>query len=70
MGTFVETAIVDTICRLPTKENKLTFSVSVCSKQMEVSRFRFSSQQTNGSCHCPLVPFSVWGISETWRHGH
>jgi hypothetical protein len=29
-----------TVYRLPTKENKLPFSVSVCSKQTEVGRFR------------------------------
>ncbi len=30
-----------TICRLPTKENKIPFSISVCSKPTEVCRFRF-----------------------------
>jgi hypothetical protein len=57
-----------TIYCLPTKKNKLPFSVSVGSKQTEV-------------CHFPLLiaankrqPFSVtsvfvWGILETWRHG-
>ncbi len=41
MGTFAETAIVDYRYFLPTKENKLPFSVSVCSKQTEVCRFCF-----------------------------
>jgi hypothetical protein len=41
MGTFAETAIVDLVYRLPTKKNKLPFSISVCSKQTEVCRFRF-----------------------------
>jgi hypothetical protein len=26
-------------------------------------------QKTNGSCHFPLVPFFIFGILETWRHG-
>jgi hypothetical protein len=42
MFTFAEAAIVDTVYRLPTKENKLSFFVSVCSKQKEVCHFRFS----------------------------
>ncbi len=61
-----------TICRLPTKKNKLPFSASVCRKQMEV-------------CHFPLLiaankrqPFSVTSVfrlrnsgnMETWRHGN
>jgi hypothetical protein len=40
MGTFAETAKLFTVDRLPTKENKLPFSVSVCSKQTEVAVFR------------------------------
>jgi hypothetical protein len=40
-----------TIYNLPTKENKLQCSVSVCSKQMEVCHFHFPHlQPTNGSC--------------------
>jgi hypothetical protein len=57
MGMVPETANVDH--RLSTKENKLQFTVSVCSKQMEVFRSVFRLQQTNGSCHFPLVPFSA-----------
>ncbi len=62
-----------TIYHLPTKENILPFSISVCSKHMEVCCFRFlfaankrklavsffHLQQTNRSCHFPLVPFSI-----------
>jgi hypothetical protein len=40
MGTFAETAIVDTV-HLLTKENNLPFSVSVCCKKKEVCRFCF-----------------------------
>jgi hypothetical protein len=43
-GTFSETAIV--VYRLPTKENKLQFFVSVCSKQTKDCRFHFRLQQT------------------------
>jgi hypothetical protein len=51
MGTFAETAIVDYVYRLPTKENKfrfvpfaettrsLPFPLSICSKQTEVAIF-------------------------------
>jgi hypothetical protein len=31
-----------TVYRLPTKQNKLPFSLSICSKQMEVLPFQFS----------------------------
>jgi hypothetical protein len=41
MGTFAETANVNYLNHLPTKENKLPFSIFVCSKQWEVWRFRF-----------------------------
>jgi hypothetical protein len=40
MARFTETAILDYRLRLPTKENKLPFSVSVCSERLEVYRFR------------------------------
>jgi hypothetical protein len=39
MGALVETAIVNPGYLLPTKENKLPFTVSVCSKQTEVAVF-------------------------------
>jgi hypothetical protein len=41
MGTFVETAIIDYCYRLLTKENKLLFSFSICSKQTQVCPFHF-----------------------------
>jgi hypothetical protein len=50
MGKFTETVPLGSVYRLPTKENKLPFSISVCSKQTEVGRFRFRLQETNGSC--------------------
>jgi hypothetical protein len=37
MGTFLNQQTSITIYLLQTKENKLPFSVSVCSKQMEVA---------------------------------
>jgi hypothetical protein len=48
MGAFDETAIIDYIDRLPTKENKVSFFVSVFSKQTEVCHYHFSvcSKQT------------------------
>jgi hypothetical protein len=54
IGTFVETANVDTVYRLPTKENKLPLSPSVCRKQMEVCRFP-SAFATNKQ----KLPFSI-----------
>jgi hypothetical protein len=42
MGTFAETAIVKYRLLFAAKEDKLLFSVSVCSEQMEVCRFCFS----------------------------
>jgi hypothetical protein len=39
--TFAETAIVVIVYCLPIMENKLLFSVSVCSKQREVCHFCF-----------------------------
>jgi hypothetical protein len=59
MGTFAETAIVD-YC---SKENKLPFAA----KKWKFAVFLL--QQTNGSYRFPLIPFSVCGILETWRHG-
>jgi hypothetical protein len=63
MGAFAEKGIVDYLFfRLPTKENKRPVFVSVCSKQMEfvVSVFHLKKKK---------LPFSVSGLSETWRHG-
>jgi hypothetical protein len=40
MGTFAETKTSFIVYRLLTKEKKLPFSVSVCSKQTEVAIFR------------------------------
>ncbi len=46
MGTFAETAIVAYHFHFLAKENKCLLSISVCSKQMEVCRFRFLLQKT------------------------
>jgi hypothetical protein len=69
MGTFAETSIVDYhLSFAGTKENKLLFSVSVCSKQTEVCHFRFPFAENKQK-----LPFSVssavCGIPETRRHG-
>jgi hypothetical protein len=46
----------------PFASNKRKFAVSVFRLQLTNGRL------TNGSCRFPLVPFSVCGIPETWRH--
>jgi hypothetical protein len=46
MGTFADTARLITVYRLPTKENKLPFSVFLCNKQMEVFLFSVCNKQT------------------------
>jgi hypothetical protein len=58
MDTFAETAIVDSVYRLPTKGKKLMFSVSVWSKQTEVCHFCFHFLRTNKSYYFLLVQFS------------
>jgi hypothetical protein len=71
MGTFAEQQTSITVYRLPTKENKLLFSVSVCSKQTEVCHFRFPF-----SANKRKLPLSVNmiirlrnpGNLEAWRH--
>ncbi len=45
-----------TVDRLPTKGNKLPISVSVCSEQMAVSRYRFPSAANKWK-----LPFSAFG---------
>jgi hypothetical protein len=57
MGTFAETGSAITVCRLPTKENKLLFPLATNKEKFAVPVFRL--QQTKGSRHFPLVPFSV-----------
>jgi hypothetical protein len=59
MGTFAETAIVDTV-HLPTKENNLPFSVSACSKKRKFAVSVFHLQQTNRNCDFTSVPFSIY----------
>jgi hypothetical protein len=62
METFAETAIIDYHLLLGTKENKLLFSVSVCSKQTEFRRLRFLFAENKRQ-----LPFSVSSVP--WRHG-
>jgi hypothetical protein len=69
MGMFAETAIVVYLYCLLTKESKLPFSISIYSKQMKVSRWRFLFAANKRSCRFPLFLFSVCTIPETWRHG-
>jgi hypothetical protein len=75
MGTYTETAKLITVYRLPTKKNKLPFSVSVCFKQMEVCRFRLFAANKR---KLPLSVFhfqkyrnyiQYFGDIETWKHG-
>jgi hypothetical protein len=53
------------------QENKLPFSVSICSKQTEVFCFHFHLQQTNGSCRFPFAEFWTQrhGKKDTWKRG-
>ncbi len=52
-----------TIHPLPTKENKLLFSISVCSKQTEVCRFPF--QVAANEWKLPFIASSVFlGVCE------
>jgi hypothetical protein len=53
-----------TVYCLPTKEKKLIFSVSVCSKQTDVCVYVLRLQQTNGSCNFHLVPLSGYIYKE------
>jgi hypothetical protein len=72
MGMFAKTAIIEH--HLPTKENKLPFSVSVYSKQMKVCHFpnaglpfsKCSRQMEVAVSISSVFPNS--GTKETWRH--
>jgi hypothetical protein len=54
MGTFAEKESLITIYHLTIKENKRPFSVSVCSKQTEICRFRFPFTENKR-----MLPFSM-----------
>jgi hypothetical protein len=55
------------VCR-PRKTNvRFPFPFDANKRKFVVSVFRL--HKINGSCPFPLVPFSVCGIPETWRHG-
>jgi hypothetical protein len=74
---FADKAIAFTVHRLPTKENKLPFSV--CVKQTKVCRFHFAFAANKRklpfsiSSVFPLVEFRKHGDMDveiwTWRHG-
>jgi hypothetical protein len=55
-----------TVYRWPTQENKLSFSVSVCSKHMEVCRFRFFPFAANKR----KLPFSASSVFRLWTSGN
>jgi hypothetical protein len=57
-GQFAETAIV------------ADYRSSFADQGKQTSVLRFRLQQTNGRYRFPLVPFSICGIPETWRHGN
>ncbi len=57
MGTFAETVTSITSILLPTKENKLSFSVSLCSKQTEICCFHFPFTANKWK-----LPFSVSSV--------
>jgi hypothetical protein len=61
MGTFAESAIINTIYHLPTKKNKLPISISFAGKKQKFAISALCLQKTNVSCSFPLVPFSVCG---------
>jgi hypothetical protein len=63
MGMFSEKAIVDYRFRLPTKENKLLFSVFVYSKQTEVCHFLFPF-----AANIQKLPFSATSIFCTFTY--
>jgi hypothetical protein len=64
MGTFAETAIVNYCLSLADQGKKCPFSICVCSKQMEVYRFRFPFAE-----YIWKLPFSVSSIFCLWKHG-
>jgi hypothetical protein len=57
-----------TVYRLPTKEDKFPFSVSVYSKQTEVFRFFFPLAENKRKLPFSDGSVSVCGSMETWRH--
>jgi hypothetical protein len=59
MGTF---ALSITVYLLPTKENKLPFSVSVCSKQTEVCCFHFQLTAKNGSFRFLYIHIYIYAV--------
>jgi hypothetical protein len=73
MDRFDETEIVDTVNCLPIKENKISFSVSLCNKQTEVCRFHFPlvSKETDFTIFFfSAIRFRNSGNIETWKHGY
>jgi hypothetical protein len=56
------------ICRPRKISVRFPFAYVANKQEFAISVFRL--QKTNGSCRFPLVPFSICGIMEAWRHGH
>jgi hypothetical protein len=71
MGMFAEQQTTITVYRLPTKKNKIPFSVSICSKQTEVChvRFPFAANKRKLPLSINLIiRLRNSGNMETWRH--
>jgi hypothetical protein len=69
MGKYAQTAFVDgmiTIYRWSTKKNKLLFSISIFSKQMEGCRFSFLFSANKG--RFLLVPFFIYIYIMKWNY--
>ncbi len=58
-GRLAGTTIIVIFYLVLTKENKLPFSNSVCSKQTEVCHFRFPFAVNKGKLPFPLVRFPI-----------
>jgi hypothetical protein len=58
------------VYRLLTKEKNFLFLLTFAANKQKFAVSVSCLQQTNGSCHFPLFPFSICGIPKTWRHGH
>ncbi len=65
-----ETAIVDYVYHLPIKKKNLCFLFPFAANKQKFAVSVFCLQQTNWSCHFPLVQFSIRIIPETLKHGH
>jgi hypothetical protein len=67
MGTFAETAMIDYCLSFADQEKTANFPCPFTATNGSwLFQFSFGREQT--AAVFPLVPFSVCGISETWRH--